>query len=401
MAEPEFPQFPTVNDAGFETKAIRLQAARGIHHEHSVPIFMTSSYFFDSAEEARALFADEMQGNIYSRYSNPNTDEFAAKLALLEGAEMGLSTATGMAAVNATVMGLLQSGDHLVSAKSVFGSTYGFFLNWLTRWGISVDTVEMTDLSAWEASIKPSTRMFYLETPTNPVLDIADLEALCKLAHAHNIIVVVDNCFASPYLQNPIKFGVDIVIHSATKYIDGQGRALGGGITGPKALLNDIKAYIRASGPSLSPFNAWLLSKSLETLAARMDRHCANALSLAKKIEQHKAISWLRYPGLESHPHYALAKKQMRGGGGIVSFELKGGVDAGRNFLDRLEMISLSANLGDSRSIATHPASTTHAKMPDEVRRPLGITPGLVRVSVGLESIEDIETDVLRALEGL
>lgn len=383
---------------GFETRAIRLQAERSQHREHSVPLFMTSSYAFSSAEEARDLFAETMPGNIYSRYSNPNTDEFATKMASLENAEEGISTASGMAAVFASIMGHVQAGDHIVSSRALFGSTVGLFNNWLPRFGIDISMVPIADVKAWRAAITPKTKLFYLETPSNPVLDLAPLKELAELAHSVGALVVVDNCFATPFTQRPIDLGINIVCHSATKYIDGQGRALGGVIVTTKALMEPIRSFCRASGPCLSPFNAWLLSKSLETLGVRMDRHCGSAQKVAEFLESHNAISWVRYPGLRSHPQFALASSQMSSGGGMIAFEVKGGVEGGVRFLNRLKMLSRSANLGDTRSIVTHPASTTHSKMTDEARRAVDITPGLIRMSVGLETLKDIVADLDQAL---
>ncbi len=382
----------------FETKAIRHQVERTQQNEHSVPIFATSSYLFESSEHARALFAKEAEGNIYSRYSNPNNDEFVDKLCLLEGAEAGISTASGMAAMFVSIASFLNQGDHIVACKSVFGSTHQILTQLLPRWGITHTYVDVNDLEGWEKAIKPNTKMFFFETPSNPALDLLDIEKISGIAKAHNILVNVDNCFATPYLQNPIKWGADIVTHSATKFIDGQGRVLGGAILGRKELIDKVIFMGRHTGPAMSPFNGWILSKSLETLAVRMDRHCSNALELAKFLSSHNDVKTVKYPFLESHLQYSLAKKQMEQGGGIVSFELKGGLSKGRKFLDSLEMLSLTANLGDTRSIATHPASTTHSKLSEEERKTVGITPGLVRISTGLENIKDILEDVDKAL---
>lgn len=388
-----------MTDKKFETAAIRHQMERSAQKEHSAPIYATSSFKFDDAEDARSLFAEEKEGNIYSRYSNPNNDEFIQKLCLLEGGETGMAMASGMAAMFTSMAAFLSSGDHVVASRSLFGSTHQILTALLPRWGITSTYVDILDIEGWEKAISPKTKMIFLETPSNPALDLIDLEMICALAKSKNIIVNVDNCFATPYLQNPIKWGADIVTHSATKFIDGQGRVLGGAIVTSKDLYPEIKFMARHTGPSMSPFNGWILSKSLETLAVRMDRHCENALSLAQSLEDHKALKQVRYPFLPSFPQYELAKKQMKLGGGIVTFELKGGIDQGRKFLDALEMISLSANLGDTRSITTHPASTTHSKLSEEERQAVGITPGLVRVSVGLEHIDDILEDVVRALE--
>ena len=383
----------------FETKAIRHQVERSQQREHSVPIFATSSYMFDNAEHARALFAKEAEGNVYSRYSNPNNDEFVDKLCLLEGAEAGISTASGMAAMFVSIASFLNQGDHIVACRSVFGSTHQILTQLLPRWGITHSYVDVHDVDGWEKAITPNTKMFFFETPSNPALDLIDIEKVSAIAKAHGIIVNVDNCFATPYLQNPIALGADIVTHSATKFIDGQGRMLGGAILGRKELIDEVIFMGRHTGPAMSPFNGWVLSKSLETLAVRMDRHCSNALELATSLENHDQVKQVKYPFLGSHPQHSLAKKQMRQGGGIVTFEVKGGLEQGRRFLDALEMLSLSANLGDTRSIATHPASTTHSKLSEEERESVGITSGLVRISTGLENIKDIISDIDQALE--
>ncbi|MEQ9310757.1 MAG: O-succinylhomoserine sulfhydrylase [Balneolaceae bacterium] len=382
----------------FETKAIRHQVERTQQREHSVPIFATSSYMFDDADHARALFAKEVDGNVYSRYSNPNNDEFVEKLCLLEGAESGISTASGMAAMFVSLASFLNQGDHVVACRSVFGSTHQILTQLLPRWGITHTYVDVHDVDGWEKAITPNTKMFFFETPSNPALDLLDIENIAKIAKANNVLVNVDNCFATPYLQNPIEWGADIVTHSATKFIDGQGRVLGGAILGRKELIDEVMFIGRHTGPAMSPFNGWILSKSLETLAVRMDRHCSNALELAEFLSNHPQVEMVKYPFLESHPQHSLAKKQMRQGGGIVTFEVKGGLNQGRKFLDSLNTLSLSANLGDTRSIATHPASTTHSKLSHEERETVGISPGLVRISTGLENIKDIVEDIDQAL---
>ena len=381
------------------TKAIRIQTERTNEMEHSTPLFLTSSFCFDDAEDMRAAFADESNDNIYSRFSNPGVQEFTDKMVALEGAEAGYATATGMAAVFASFMALLKSGDHLIACSSVFGSTVTVLNKYLPNYGIEVSYVSAGDPDSWEAAIKPNTKMIYLETPTNPGLDIIDLAFVNTLAKKHNILLNVDNCFATPVNQRPIDFGADLVIHSATKWIDGQGRVLGGVIVGKKELIQQIYLFCRSTGPALSPFNAWVLSKSLETLDVRMERHAANALHIAKALEGHKKISWLKYPFLPSHPQHAIAVKQMKNGGGLVSFNLSGGLESGRAFLNNLKMLSLTANLGDTRSIASHPASTTHAKLSEAERAAVNITPGLIRISVGLEHVDDILGDILGALE--
>lgn len=382
-----------------ETQAIRIQTARTNEMEHSTPMFLTSSFCFDNAEEMRAAFADESDDNIYSRFSNPSVQEFIDKLVALEGAEAGYATASGMSAVFGSFMALLKQGDRLLSCNSIFGSTHTVISKYLPKYGIEYGYIDANATAEdWEAAITPNTKMIYLETPTNPGLDVLDLEMIGKLSKKHNIILNVDNCFATPVNQTPIDFGADLVVHSATKWLDGQGRVLGGAVVGKKELIKEIYLFCRSTGPALSPFNAWVLSKSLETLDVRMERHAANALFLAKALENHPAIAQLKYPFLTSHPHHGIAVKQMKNGGGIVCFELKGGIEAGRKFLDQLQMLSLTANLGDTRSIASHPASTTHAKLTEAERQAVNITPGLIRISVGLENKEDILADILQAL---
>ena len=381
------------------TKAIRIQTERTNENEHSTPIFLTSSFIFDNAEEMRATFADETDDNIYSRFSNPGVQEFTDKMVALEGAEAGYATASGMSAVFGSFMALLKKGDHLLSCSSIFGSTHTVIKKYLPGFGIEHSYVEADRPQDWEAAIRPNTKMIYVETPTNPGLDIIDLEMLGALAKKHNLILNVDNCFATPMCQRPIEFGAHLVVHSATKWIDGQGRVLGGVVVGKKELINEIYLFCRSTGPALSPFNAWVLSKSLETLDVRMERHAKNALHIATALESHKAIASLRYPFLPSHPQYDIAKKQMENGGGIVCFELKGGLQAGGKFLDGLKMLSLTGNLGDTRSIASHPASTTHSKLTEEERKAVNITPGLIRISVGLEHHDDILNDILQALK--
>lgn len=381
------------------TKAIRTQTERTNEGEHSTPLFLTSSFCFDNAEEMRAAFADETDDNIYSRFSNPSVNEFIDKMVELEGAEAGVATSTGMSAVFATFMALLKKGDHLLSCNAVFGSTHNIIKNYLPNYGIECSYVSADKPEEWEAAIRPNTRMIYLETPTNPGLDIVDLEFVASLAKKHNLILNIDNCFATPLNQRPIDFGAHLVLHSATKWIDGQGRVLGGVIVGEKELIHDIYLFTRNTGPALSPFNAWVLSKSLETLDVRMERHAKNALQIATALENHPKLSWLKYPYLKSHPQYDIAVKQMKNGGGIVCFELKAGMESGRIFLNSLQMLSLTANLGDTRSIASHPASTTHGKLTEEERLEVNITPGLIRISVGLEYADDILNDILQALE--
>jgi O-succinylhomoserine sulfhydrylase len=383
------------------TKAIRTQTERTAEMEHSSPLFLTSSFCYNNAEDMRAAFADEIDANIYSRFSNPSVQEFIDKICVLEGAEDGYATASGMSAVFSSFMALMKQGDHLLACRSIFGSTHTVITKILPKYGIDYTYVDAADLQSWEAAIRPNTKMIYLETPTNPSLEIIDLEQLVAIARRHNIIVNVDNCFATPVGQRPIDFGVDLVVHSATKWIDGQGRVLGGIIAGKKELIHDIYMFCRSTGPALSPFNAWVMSKSVDTLDVRMERHAANALHIATALEGHQKIAWTRYPFLPSHPQHDIAKKQMNNGGGIVCFELKGGVTAGRRFLDNLKLLSLTANLGDARSIASHPASTTHAKLTEVERESVGISAGLIRISVGLEHAEDIAGDILQALDTL
>ena len=382
-----------------QTQAIRTRADVTNEMEHSTPVYLTSSFTFDNAEEMQAAFADQSDDNIYSRFSNPTVQEFIDKMCLLEGAEDGVATATGMSAVFCSFMALLKQGDHILSCNAIFGSTHTLLTKFLPRFGIESSYVDANKPEEWEAAIKPNTRMIYLETPTNPGLELIDLEWIGQLSKKHNLILNVDNCFATPFNQTPITYGADIVVHSATKWIDGQGRVLGGVIVGRADLIYDIYLFARNTGPSLSPFNAWVLSKSLETLDVRMERHASNALYIAEKLESHPKIQWLKYPFLPSHPHYDIAKRQMKDGGGIVCFELKGGVDSGRNFLNSLKLLSLTANLGDTRSIASHPASTTHGKLSENERLSVNITPGLIRISVGLENRDDILNDILQALE--
>jgi O-succinylhomoserine sulfhydrylase len=382
----------------FETLAVRTQTERTAQKEHSTPLFLTSSFMFDDAEDMRALFADEKEGNIYSRFTNPNNSELIDKMNLLEGTEAGLTTATGMAAVFTTFAALLSAGDHLLSCRSIFGSTHSVITKLLPKWNISHSYVDINTPETWQAAVKKESKLLYVETPSNPGIDIIDLEWLGKFAKQNNLILVVDNCFATPYLQQPVKFGADVIIHSATKYLDGQGRVMGGTINGSKKYVDAIKLFARHTGPALSPFNAWVISKSLETLAVRMDKHSDNALKLAQWLEQSKEIELVKYPFLPSHPQHEIAKKQMNAGGGIVTFIVKGGVERGRKFMDALQMLSISANLGDTRSIVTHPASSTHAKLTEAERLESGILPGLVRISVGLEHVNDIIADVEQAL---
>lgn len=383
----------------FETFAIRTQTERTQFDEHSTPLYLTSSFIFQDAEDMRASFAEEKPKNLYSRFSNPNVTEFTDKIVKMEGAEAGYAFATGMAAIYSTFATLLDAGDHIVSCQSVFGSTHTLFTKYFPKWNIETTYFKAEDAEKVGALIQPNTKILYLETPTNPAIEILDLEYFGKIAKKHNLIFIVDNCFATPYLQQPIKYGADVVVHSATKLIDGQGRVLGGVAVGREDLIREIYLFARNTGPAMSPFNAWVLSKSLETLAIRVEKHCENALKVAEFLEGHPNVELVKYPFLPSHPSYEVAKKQMKLGGNIVAFEIKGGIEGGRKFLDKIKMCSLSANLGDTRTIVTHPASTTHSKLTDEERNEVGITAGLVRCSVGLENVEDVIADLKQALD--
>lgn len=383
----------------FETFAIRTQTERSQFDEHSTPLYLTSSFVFEDAEDMRSSFAEEKSKNLYSRFSNPNVTEFTDKIVKMEGAEAGYAFATGMAAIYSTFATLLNAGDHIVSCQSVFGSTHTLFTKYFPKWNIETTYFKAEDSENVEKYIKPNTKILYLETPTNPAIEILDLEFFGQIAKKHNLIFIVDNCFATPYLQQPIKYGADVVVHSATKLIDGQGRVLGGVAVGREDLIREIYLFARNTGPAMSPFNAWVLSKSLETLAIRVERHCENALKVAEFLESHPNVELTKYPFLPSHPSYEVAKKQMRLGGNIVAFEIKGGIEGGRKFLDKIKMCSLSANLGDTRTIVTHPASTTHSKLSVDERNEVGITAGLVRCSVGLENVDDIIADLKQALD--
>jgi O-succinylhomoserine sulfhydrylase len=382
-----------------ETKGIRTQVKRSSHREHSVPIFETSGFIFDSAEQARAVFADEQAGNIYSRFSNPNTDEFIEKLCLLEEAEDGVPASSGMAAIYLAMTALLQPGDHILAGRQLFGTTHLLITQVLSRWGISHTYVDMKNSKEWEAALLPTTRLIFVESPSNPLLELADLKWLGKFSAKNDLYFLIDNSFATPYLQNPIRFGADLIIHSATKFLDGQGRTISGAVVGSKEIIREVRTLARITGPVLSPFTGWLLSKSLETLPVRMEKHCQNALRLARFLEGHPDISHVNYPFLPSHPQYRLAKRQMKAGGGLVAFELKGGLNRVKRFIDSLELMSISPNLGDTRTIITHPATTTHVKLSDAEKKESGITNGLIRISVGLEDIEDLTADIGRALD--
>lgn len=386
------------SEFGLETQAIRTQIERTQFLEHSVPLYLTSSFVFEDAEDMRASFTEEKERNIYSRFTNPNTSEFVEKICKLEGAEDGYAFATGMAAVYATFAALLNLGDHIVSVGSVFGSTHTLFTKYFPKWNITTSYFDINKPETIENYIQPNTKILFAESPTNPAVDIIDLELLGQIAKKHNLILIIDNCFATPLLQNPIQYGADLVVHSATKLIDGQGRVLGGVTVGRADLVREIYLFSRNTGPALSPFNAWVLSKSLETLPIRVEKHCENAVKVAEFLESHPNVKQVKYPFLKSHPQHEIAKKQMKLGGNIVAFEIKGGIEAGRKFLDKIQLCSLSANLGDTRTIVTHPASTTHSKLTEEERLAVSITDGLVRVSVGLETVQDVINDLSQAL---
>ncbi|MDO6436725.1 O-succinylhomoserine sulfhydrylase [Cyclobacterium sp. 1_MG-2023] len=388
-----------MNYKNFETQAVRIAKSSSDQREHSAPLYLSSSFVFDSAEQARQMFADEIEGNIYSRYANPNTSDLIEKVCAAEGTESGITTASGMAAMFGSMASLLRQGDHVLASRSLFGSTHQLLTRVFPKWGISHTYGDISDIDRWEELVQPNTKMLFIETPSNPGLEIIDLEYIANFANAHNLVLVVDNCFATPYLQQPAKWGAHIVTHSATKFIDGQGRVLGGLILGKKELIDEVQFFMRHTGPSLSPFNAWVLAKSMETLAVRMDRHCENALKIAQYFEGNQEVEVVKYPFLASHPQFHLAKKQMKHGGGIITLTLKGGLNRAKKFIDQLQMISVTANLGDTRSIVTHPASTTHSKLSEEERAKVGILNGLVRLSVGLEHVDDIILDIERALE--
>lgn len=383
----------------FETKAIRGQMKRTSFREHSNPMFLTSSFVFPSAEDMRDTFAGQQEGIIYSRYSNPNTDEFIHKVCAMEGTEDGFATASGMAAVFASMAAFLEQGDHVLASRAVFGSTHQILTQILSKWGVTHTYVDPMDVDSWEAFIQPNTKMLVLESPSNPGLALVDLEKVGQLAKKHNLIFNIDNCFATPYLQRPIEYGADLIVHSATKWMDGQGRVLAGLVCGTKEMIDKVRFFCRHTGPALSPFNAWILSKSLETLHVRMDRHCSNALFLAQALENVPGIQRVFYPYLPSHPQHQLAKRQMKQGGGMVTIEVEGGITRGQRFLNSIQLCSLSSNLGDTRTIVTHPASTTHSKLSPEERLTVGITDGMVRISVGLENATDILADLTQALE--
>ena len=387
------------SDVGINTQAVRAGQKRTHENEHSEPIFVSSSYVFANAAEAAARFKGDSPGNIYSRHTNPTVRMFEERLAAMEQGERCIGTASGMSAILSTIMGLMSSGDHMVSSRSVFGTTVNLFSNILPRFGINTSFVDLTDYQAWEEAIRPETNLLFLETPSNPLTEIADIQQLSAIARQHDLILIVDNCFCTPVLQSPIPLGADIVIHSATKYLDGQGRCLGGAIVGSDALLGeDIYGFLRSGGASMSPFNAWVFLKGLETLSIRMQVHCQNANKLAEWLDTHAAVEKVHFPGLPSHPQHELASTQQCGFGGIVSFEVQGGRERAWHVIDNVNIFSITANLGDTKSTITHPATTTHHKLLDEQREAAGIRPGLVRLSVGLEDTSDLITDLEQAL---
>lgn len=389
-----------VNDWAVATLAVRAGQQRSAEHEHAEPIFPTSSYVFDSAAQAAARFNGDEPGNIYSRFTNPTVRTFEQRLAAMEGGECAVGTASGMAAILSTCMGLLQSGDHIVSSNAIFGTTVVLFNKFLAPFGVQTSYVPLTDLDAWAKAITPNTRLLFLETPSNPLTEVADITALAALAHEHDCLLVVDNCLCTPALQQPLKLGADIVIHSATKYIDGQGRCIGGAVVGNKELVGEkVFGFLRTAGPSMSPFNAWVFLKGLETLSIRMQAHSRSALILAQFLQQQESVAAVHYPGLESHPQHALACAQQTDFGGVLSFAVKGGKDAAWKVIDATRLLSITANLGDAKSTITHPATTTHGRLTDQERAQAGISDGLIRISVGLEDIEDIKADLARGLD--
>jgi O-succinylhomoserine sulfhydrylase len=390
-----------MSDYDIETLALRAGIARSQFKEHSEALYLTSSFVFDNAAQAAARFQGQEPGNIYSRFTNPTVTAFQERLAALEGAESCVATASGMSAILATAMGLLKAGDHVVSSSGVFGATVQLFSTIMSKFGVETSYVDRTDAAAWRAALRPNTRLLYLETPSNPLTEVFDIAALAGIAKSSGALLAVDNCFCTPALQLPLKLGADLVIHSATKYIDGQGRVLGGAVLGKREIVMDeIFGFLRTAGPTLSPFNAWVLLKGLETLKIRMEAQSKNALEVARRLEAHPSVERVYYPGLPSHPQHALALRQQRSGGAVVSFEVKGGRDAAWRVVDSTRMISITANLGDTKSTITHPATTTHGRISPEARARAGITEGLLRVAVGLESVKDICADLERGLGG-
>lgn len=387
-----------INDYDIESLAVRAGQERSQFGEHAEALYLTSSYVFKSAAEAAARFSGEQPGNVYSRFTNPTVTMMQTRLAALEGAESCIATASGMAAILSTVMGLMQAGQHIVSSRSIFGSTQVLFGQILTKFGIETTYVDGGDLPAWQAAMRPNTKLVFLETPSNPLTDVFDIAAVAKIAHDAGALLVVDNCFCSPALQQPLKLGADLVIHSATKYLDGQGRVLGGAVCGAKTLVEEVLKFIRSAGPSISPFNAWVILKGMETLSIRMQAQSANALELAKRLEANPQVARVYYPGLPSHPQHELAMRQQKTGGAVLAFDIKGGKDAAWKIIDNTRMLSITANLGDTKTTITHPATTTHGRISPEARAASGIGDGLLRIAVGLESVDDIEADLLRGM---
>ena len=377
-----------------ETAGVRAGSAHTEFGENSEAIFLTSSFVYDSAAQAAARFSGQEQGNIYSRFTNPTVTVFQDKLAALEGAEFCVATSSGMSAILACVMGLCSAGDHVVASRSIFGTSVQLFSNILQRWGLQTTFVSLTEPEQWREAVRPNTKLFFVETPSNPLTEVCDIRALADIAHEAGALLVVDNCFCTPILQKPLELGADIIVHSATKYIDGQGRCLGGAVLGQKSVLEPVYGFLRTAGPTLSAFNAWVFLKGLETLHVRMEAHARNALALAQWLEEQPGVARVFYPGLASHPQHALAMKQQKSGGAIVTFEVKGGKDAAWRTIDATRMISITANLGDAKSTITHPATTTHSRVSAEARAAAGISDGLIRVAVGLEHIDDLKADL-------
>jgi len=386
---------------GFDTLAVRAGQHRTPEGEHSDPLFFTSSYVFRTAADAAATFAGDKPGNVYSRYTNPTVHSFEERIAALEGGEQAVGTSTGMSAILATVMALCSAGDHVLVSKSVFGSTISLFEKYFKRFGVEVDYVPLAELSGWDAAIKPHTKMLFVESPSNPLAELVDIAALAEIAHAKGALLVVDNCFCTPALQRPLLMGADVVTHSATKFIDGQGRAMGGVVVGRAELMKEVVGFLRTAGPSLSPFNAWLFLKGLETLSIRMRAHCQSALELAQWLEQQDGIEKVHYAGLESHPQHELAKRQQKAFGAVVSFEVKGGKDGAWRFIDATRLISITANLGDTKTTITHPSTTSHGRLSPQEREAAGIRDSLIRVAVGLEDVADLKADLARGLAAL
>lgn len=387
--------------AGLDTLAVRAGIRRTPEGEHSEPIFATSSYVFSSAEEAAARFAGDQPGNVYSRYTNPTVRAFEERIAALEGGEAGVATASGMAAILSTCMALLSAGDHIICSRSVFGTTTVFFTKYMKKFGVEVSLVNLTAFSEWQAAIQPNTKLLFLETPSNPRCDVADIGRLAELAHAHDCQLVVDNCFCTPALQKPLALGADIVVHSATKYLDGQGRCLGGAVVGKKDTMAEVLGFIRTCGPTMSPFNAWVFSKGLETLRLRMEAHSANAQALAQWLQQQPQVEQVFYAGLKDHPGHELAAKQQRAFGGVLSFVLKGGREEAWRFINATRIMSLTANLGDTKTTIVHPATTTHGRLAPEEKSAAGISEGMIRLAVGLEDVNDLIADLQRGFSQL